>query len=542
LEEGWHHFESRAFEESGDFSRLNQLSRLHPARAKSDPLAAHAAIERFVLASRQPVLFEPGDDPLTITSATFSLTARGSIVTIECWNDSKNLVRRVRGIRSERRGRLEIEIERFGALAGTLTFLDLADPSNRDADRKGARLKYRERFRHSLQRQFAGHRIAELSTEQDLQHTLSPSFPRALLRRGTSGIAAIGASEDALSPNDALSFGLIWLEHLRHREPKLQINTLAIFLPAGLEAATCHRIRYLDPSAAQYLVFAHCANDEAQIDPRDFQNLDTRLPIAMRPLPEASSRTLEWIDRLTALEGVERRDRPDGSVSLAVRGLEFARASGDELLFGFDRKHVAGTESHIMEAERIAQELARLRSYQANDRVNPLYLRHPEAWLESQVRAAIETLDAMIYPRPLYGQVPQFAAGERGIIDLLGVDRDGRLAVLELKADQDIHLPLQALDYWMRVKWHLDRGEFSARGYFPGIALTNATPRLLLVAPSIEYHPSNETILKYFSDQVPVERAGVGLEWRKELRVMFRFRSSSWPSLSSARSREHSPA
>jgi hypothetical protein len=92
------------------------------------------------------------------------------------------------------------------------------------------------------------------------------------------------------------------------------------------------------------------------------------------------------------------------------------------------------------------------------------------------------------------------------------------------------------------VKWHLDRQEFSARGYFPGITLTSATPRLLLVAPSLEYHPSNETILKYFSKEVPVERVGVGLEWRKELRIMFRFLSESWPSLSSARLKGHSPA
>ena len=515
---------------------------MHPARAKSDPLAAHAAIERFVQESRQPVLFEPGDDPLPVTSETFSLTARGIVVTVECWNNTKNLVRRIRGIRTERRGRLEVEIERFGTLAGTLTLLDLADPSNRDADRRGARLKYRERFRSSLQRQFAGYRVAELSTEQDLQHTLSPSFPRALLRRGTSGIAAIGASEDALSPNDALSFGLIWLDHLRRRDPKTGINMLAIFLPSGFESTTCHRIRHLNPNAAQYLVFVHQANDEAQVNPLDYQNFDTRLPIAMQPLAGASRRTLEWVERLLAIEGVERRDRPDGSVSLAVRGLEFARVSGDELLFGLDRKHVAGSDAHLMETERIAQELARMRNFQALDRANPIYMRHPEAWLESQVRANIETLDAMIYPHPLYGQVPQFAAGERGVIDLLGVDRDGRLAVIELKASEDIHLPLQALDYWMRVKWHLDRGEFTGRGYFPGIGLSHVAPRLLLVAPSVEYHPTNETILKYFSAEVPVERAGVGLEWRKELRVMFRFPTDSWPSLSSARSKEHSPA
>jgi len=515
---------------------------LQPARAKSDPPAAHAAIERFLQSSRQPVLFEPGDDPLPVSPANFTLTARGNIVTIECWSDTKNLVRRIRGIRSERRGRLEIDIERFGALAGTLTLLDLADPSNRDADRRGARLKYRERFRRSLQRQFTGYRIAELSTEQDLQHSLSPSFPRALLRRGTSGIAAIGASEDSLSPGDALSFGLIWLDHLRRRERKIKIETLAIFLPAGFEGTTCHRIRHLSAEAAQYMIFVHQANDEAQVDPRDFQNFSTRLPVAMQPLAGASRRTIEWVNRLTAIEGVERRDRPDGSVSLAVRGLEFARVSGDELLFGFDRRHAAGSEGHISEAGRIAQELARMRNYQAIDRANPLYLLHPEAWLEAQVRGQIEMLDAMIYPHPLYGQVPQFAAGERGIIDLLGVDRNGRLAVIEIKADQDIHLPLQALDYWMRVKWHLDREEFPARGYFPGIALSGAAPRLLLVAPSLEYHPTNETILKYFSEKVPVERIGVGLEWRQELRVMFRFLSASWHLLSSAKSKEHSPA
>ena len=73
------------------------------------------------------------------------------------------------------------------------------------------------------------------------------------------------------------------------------------------------------------------------------------------------------MNRLTAIDGVGRSDRPDGSVSLAVRGLEFARVCGDELLFGFDRRHAAGSEAHIAEAERIAHELARLRNSDAID-------------------------------------------------------------------------------------------------------------------------------------------------------------------------------
>jgi hypothetical protein len=515
---------------------------VHPARGKSDPQAAYAAIQAFLKSSGQPVVLEAGEDALAIGADNFSLTPSGSILTIQCWSAAKNLVRRVRGVRSERRGRLELEIERFGALTGTLTLLDLADPSNRDADRRGARLKYRERFRNSLQRQFPGYRIVELSTEQDLQHTLSPSFPRALLRKGAMGIAAIGAPDDALTPDDALSFGLIWLEHVRRREPKKTVSTLAIFLPAGAEAVTCHRVRWLDTDAANYLVFAHQGGDESQVDPREYSNFRTGLATAVRPLHGASLHTIRWLQRLTEIEGVERRDRPDGSVSLAVRGWEFARVVGDELLFGLERKQAAGSEAHREEAARVAGEIARMRNCAATDRGNPMYLRHPEAWLESQVRSNIETIDAMLYPCPVYGQVPQFAGGERGVIDLLAVDRDGRLAVIEVKAEQDIHLPLQALDYWMRVKWHLDRGDFSQKNYFDGIPLSYREPRLLLVAPAVEFHPSNETLIKYFAKGVPVERVGVGLEWRRELRVMFRFPRQPWPSPSSARSRERSPA
>jgi hypothetical protein len=89
-----------------------------------------------------------------------------------------------------------------------------------------------------------------------------------------------------------------------------------------------------------------------------------------------------------------------------------------------------------------------------------------------------------------------------------------------------VHLPLQALDYWMRVQWHLERREFQTNGYFPssetGRELLREPPRLLLVSPALNLHPSNERVLRYLSPQIPVERVGVGLEWRKELKVMHR--------------------
>src|SRR5207302_3972785 len=165
--------------------------------------------------------------------------------------------------------------------------------------------------------------------------------------------------------------------------------------------------------------------------------------------------------------------------------------------------------SNADELLQLAAELSRLRSPDAADRQNPLYQRNPEAWIESQVRNQIEEVDARLLVSPIYGQVPAFAATDRGVLDLLAVDRHGRLAVLELKASQDIHLPLQALDYWMRVKWHLDREEFSPRGYFPGVELRKEPPRLLLVSPSLDFHPTTEIILQFLSPAVEVERIGV---------------------------------
>jgi len=492
-------------------------------------MGAFQAIEQFLKTSGQPAVMEPGEDAIPVATDNFRLERSGERVTFEVWSDTHNLVRRVRAIHSERRGRLELDVEHFGGRIGRLTLVDLAHPSSRGASRQTARLKYRERFRRSLLRQFPDWRIVELSTAPDLHHSLSPSYPRALLCKGNTAMAAIGAAEDSLDPDGALTFGLIWLDYVRRRESRLSVRGLAIFLPEGRERTTCHRLRYLDPSLAAYTLFVHYASGaEDPVDALDRGNFDTRIEPCRVPLAGYRTELADWVERIAKLPGVERRDQPDGAVILAVRGLEFARASGGRLTFGIDQKHEAlldgpsNDEAHLREIEFLAQGLESMRHASRAGVGNPLYSRHPEAWLESQVRAGIETLDASLLPRPLYGQVPQFAAGERGILDILAVDRDGRLAIVEVKASQDVHLPMQALDYWMRVKWHLERGEFRGRGYFPGVELRSDPPRLLLVAPALDFHPTNETLLRYLSPEVEVERLGVGIQWRQELRVMFR--------------------
>lgn len=228
------------------------------------------------------------------------------------------------------------------------------------------------------------------------------------------------------------------------------------------------------------------------------------------------------------MPGVEAIARTDGGVSLRVHGIEFARASANEFVFGLEGETPV-REHNLEEVERLAAEVGRFRSAVVRDRRNPLYTRNPEAWLESQVRRGIECLDATLLSAPVYGQVPAMAGGERGVIDLLAGDRSGRLAVIELKASADLQLPLQALDYWIRVKWHAERDEFSAFGYFTGMVLRRDAPRLLLVSPALEFHPTTETILRYFAPSIHVERIGIGVEWRSRLEVMFRLRGAQTP-------------
>lgn len=471
------------------------------------------AIERFLETSQDPVLCEPGEEWLAITRETFVVEARGTCALLQAWDQRRNLVRRVTAIEREARGKLVLKVERFGKVQGTLDLIDRRRAVRDNIPLRTARLGFREQFRTFLRRQLPAYKLAELTTEADLEHTLSPAYPRALLRQGASAWAAIGAATDASHPDGVLTFGLIWLDYLRQREPSLAVQGLILYLPASHAKTTCLRLLFLDPGAARYSAFVYDDQGlEERVDLSDYGNLDTHLEPYRRRTHHGA---------FVATPEVETIERSDGELSFRVHGLEFARTAGSDLLAGLHSKRSAASSVFAT----WAAELSRLRSANSTDRKNPLYLRNPEAWLESQVRRRILEIDASLLPAPVYGQVPAFAAAERGVLDLLAVDHLGRLAVIELKASEDVHLPLQALDYWMRVQWHVEHGDFQAKGYFPGRELLREAPRLILVSPALDVHPSNERVLRYLSPRIPVERVGVGLEWRKELKVMHRSRT-----------------
>ncbi|MGC1461344.1 MAG: hypothetical protein WA802_04030, partial [Terracidiphilus sp.] len=287
-----------------------------------------------------------------------------------------------------------------------------------------------------------------------------------------------------------------------------------------------------------------------QVDFRDTGNLESRLVHSFSSAA-AIERCEHGIARLMALvptgarERVEVRASSPTDVGLLLHGLEFAcvrhGVSGrsftreNEVTFGAGVNETPLTE----ENEDLCRELlARLFRSRHPDgaHTNSLFRMQPEHWLESRLRREVADLLPGLRGDLMYSQVPALSSGDRGLLDLLTLDRHGRLAVIELKADEDLHLPLQALDYWIRVRALNDDRQsagggrpltaFERQGYFSGAEVSPLTPRLLLVAPALRIHPANEPVLRYFSPQVEWELIAVSEHWRRDLSVVFRKRSS----------------
>jgi hypothetical protein len=227
-------------------------------------------------------------------------------------------------------------------------------------------------------------------------------------------------------------------------------------------------------------------------------------------------------------------------VLLSLHGLEFARvrhglapgsfARQDSITFGAGPSETELTEdSEPMLRELVARLFASRRP--ECDLRDALYRLQPERWLEASLRRDLAEIEPSLNLKYVYSQVPAFAAGDRAMLDLLTVDRGGRAAVLELKADDDLQLPLQGLDYWLRVFQLLQKNvnlcELQASGYFPGVALSDAPPLLYFVAPALRIHPANEIVLGYFAEEIEWKLIAINEDWRTERKVIFRKHSKA---------------
>lgn len=481
------------------------------------PEALQAEVESFLASCRRPAAIEPGTDPLPIEPGCVHLTVSRGGVLLEAWDRERTLARRLVALKSREGGRMELIAERLGGKTAPFRLVDLEDGRARSLLVKAGREVLLDHLNGWLSRRFPGWKTEALTTGADLAHTLSPAYPRAVVAKGASRWAVLAAPSDAARCDRALTHGLIWLDYLRLRGTGERVEGLALFLGRGTASNTLLRLRALNPKAARWRIFEYDAEGrEEELDTSDSGNVIEELGLWAGSSRDGETEAARWARQLECLEDVEAVECGGGERSLRVRGVEFARLKRDGLWVGIDLKRLA---RGVNTGTRLVAELAQARVPDGDGR-HHYQTRQPERWLESVVRANPRLLCSEFEPDPVYGQVTAISGADRGLVDLLAIDSNGRLAAIELKAEEDPHLPVQALDYWVRLKWHAARGEFALKGYFPGRTILKDPPKLLLVAPAFRFHSTVDRILAYFSAEVEVTRIGLGVEWQKSPRVV----------------------
>lgn len=522
--------------------------------SETEPAQLARRIEEYLAAHPAAAVLEDGRVKFDMRSARYSVSESHGRCLLQLWSEELNLVRTVVGV-AERAHCLRIATRRMGATRPRC--LELVPSSDRRTPtaRDTARRNYLRLLERVLTRSFLGARADGFRSAMDLEHSFGPAYVRGRLLRGAAGEAVIGVgeSESAATIDGVLTIGLLWLHHCRQQaDARRHFGGLKVVVPAGSWRIAAERMAWLNASAADFQLFTLDERSE-ELEPveiRDTGNLESWLVHAFSEAA-ALERCAAGIARLmdlvpgTARERVEARAKSAGEVGLVLHGLEFARVrhgtaahsftGQDEVSFGAGASETVLTDENAWVCRDLFARLfaARRPDGEQND---PLFRMHPERWLESRLRNDTAEILPGLRRDLMYRQVPALSSGDRGMLDLLALDRDGRLTVLEVKADEDLHLPLQALDYWIRVRaLNADRkplpggarllSAFEREGYFAGAEVSPREPRLLLAAPALRIHPANETVLRFLSPRIEWELMALGEHWRRDLSVVFRKRS-----------------
>lgn len=494
-------------------------------------------LEDFLAGAADVEVLEQGAPLFHLSSARYSLSEDHGKCVLHLWSAERNVVRRV--FDAERKADLlKLTVLRFGqAHPGTLEFWRTRDRRS-ESGKRTARARYEQQLRRVVAREFGPWKLEQLSSAMDLERSFGPVYARGLLRRGNSAFALLGVNEQESQGmiEGALTFAILWLDHLRQTCARgVHVEGVKVIAPAGTTAVLRERMAHLDQGSAKWELFelAHRAEELTAIDYGDRGNIATHLVRC----PDALAARERFRDSIAKvrelLPEAEVAVLSPAEIAFRYLGLEFARARlgshgvslCEELVFGVGAAEtVVNDQTEDLFASLVDRVRAARRPH--GSRADAAWRLAPERWLESLILRDVTVIDPRLQRAPVYSQVPAFSASDRAVIDVLGRTMDGRLAVVELKADEDIHLPLQGLDYWARVCWHQQRGEFAKFGYFAGQEISAEPPLLFLVAPALRVHPTTDTLLRYLTPEIDCELVAVDEHWRQGVKVVFRKRRS----------------
>lgn len=559
------------------------------------PETVAGLLQAFLADHPEALLLEDGRVLFDLRTAQHAISSDRDRCSLQMWNEHGNLVRRILSATPKSGGTLRLTAHRLGQPRPHTLELVSGRQHRVPTSRDYARSRYLRVLERALQRHFPDETTEALRSAMDLERSFGPAYARGSLRRGQQAWALIGvnARETQSTIDGILTIGLLWLHHCREQAAgRCLYQGLRLIVPRGAATTTRARIAWLNPKLARFQLFEldESTEDLLQLDPIDHGNLATRLveapdhTRALAPgerfaaaipaildllppgthvlgLPPGSTPQPATICREAIPAGAhsrtahvlkpgfvaEARLRSSAELAFSLHGLDFARIRLGYAGQSFNRELVitigSGRDETFLTPET-APELRKLvhalfsRRLALGSPRDPLFRTSPESWLAANLRQHLPDLDPHLEPDPVYPEVPALTGGghslDRGMLDLLATTRTHQLAVIEVKATEDLHLALQGLDYWIRIRHHhlahtnpsTGLGELQQRGYFPGTRLLAEPPHLYLVAPALEIHPATETILRYLSPQIPWTLIALDQRWRTRIRPVWKRRST----------------
>jgi hypothetical protein len=486
-------------------------------------------IEEFIATLTDPALYQTGSMIGRVESLKLLVDFDDRRPILSFQLGSKRIRRKILDVRQKQDQVLEIQLAHFNQVEQLE--IRSADHSTPFKALRASRKSFQQSIERTIQRNFPRVRILTSVVHSDLEHSLSGKYVRLLLSSNHQIWAALAVSplEDQVSVDGILTDGLIWLDYLRRRRQPGP-SQLCLLVPKEREQVLRSRLKWtrvLGTGIVLWLIDVE-RDELARVDLSDSGNVDGLLThVSTLPLRSDYSGREDY-RHLMALcpEHITPVYRSEANaVGFRIRGLEFATlhlGRSTRLTFGVGRQAVVKSSFEWEELKLLVSEILRQRQPAPPDGRCELYRLQAERWLESLILRDIQLIDPSLDPCFVYPQVPAYLGPDRGMIDILSATKSGRLAVLEIKVSEDIELPLQGLDYWLRVRWHQLRKEFPREGYFDGLQLSPEAPLLYFVCPQFCYHDSFPKIIKYFDRTVPLIQVGINQDWRSGLQVVMR--------------------
>ncbi len=497
--------------------------------------SAERALRELLSVHAEWFLVRDGGAPLAlgISEFDFSITHRRLI--LSSWTETGSHSWRITAWEWNGEKLLLEASRRMGADVATLQLVPRASAKAITASIAAARQARSEKLAQIASEFLSGAKIERAVLSPGMRRDQPGRYARIVLRRPHERLAvtATVAQSDPRNVDSLFSSALLWFNRVRQSPKRPFIQKLLLIVEHQILEATRQRHVLLRDELRR--VIELCEIDE------EWQKLEPVRPFERRHL---------WRKRLARFPPVVEEEQTEraqqiiahapGAIdvvasrhgqTLRYHGLPFARLrrvlDRDRVWFGIEGSRRRLLDEYYREDwQKLLLDLEEHRNANASDRRHWLYRAAGEAWLESILRRDISKLDPGLIVAPLHAQFRTSHGGPTGArpIDLLALRHDGRLAVIELKVNEDREHVFQGVDYWRRVEAHRRRGHISAAKLFGEREISNESPLVYLVAPTLRFHRSFATLARTIAPDVEIYRFDINEDWRGGVRVVRRER------------------